>query len=221
MAFREAVANVLHAVGNVLNPSGERQLALSVPPDNFLPVNEPGATRSMRPGTWYRTVSERYEETGMLWYCKCGHVNFWPFGKADLRRKLELTHFCSARCASVTWDETKPGEEPRLHQVMHTEKDADGNVIPVGRPYSLLEILPEQGKKMSEQERDKFYAMLPTWRIGRPMSHSAPFVEVFNQDCETEFNGHNAKVYKKALAENNPDPFGLMGGFGGTGGWRE
>lgn len=190
------IGDIFHAIGNRLGSSGESQIRVNVAAYNQLPVNEPGSNRPMSTGQWYRAVNERDESIGFVWYCRCGQSNIHFCGFGDLRRELEKkdTHRCTARCVSVEWKRDEQGQPMGVpERIVHVVADKEGNEITTGAPYTLLSCLPDEGKNMSEAERNKFYALLPAWRIGRTSAQCGPLL-AFDNECETEWAGQKPVV---------------------------
>jgi len=203
MAFRETAANIFRSVANALErPSvnvGERGIALAFPGPNLLPANEPGG--QVTNNAFYRLVGEDNRDKGVMFLCRCGASNAFLFGKYNLNRELEAEHHCQAGCVSVIQKLNKQGELINYEQVRHVRHDDKGNPIAVGAPFSLLDCLPNRGKGMSETERDKCYATLPTWRFGRPSQPQSPFRLINDDDLAVAWDGD--KRAERATDINN------------------
>jgi len=192
MAFKEAVSNVIRSIADTLHqPSREAAIAQPFPHVDLRPVNEPGSQRPIQRRAWYRIIDASGTDRGMVYICGCGHSNPYYFGRYNLLRELENAHYCGARCASVVAMNAEKGPE----QIRHTITDDKGNVIPVGAPHSLRELLPDQGRKMAEGERDKVYATLPTWRQASARQQRAPFASTWNDNAgEVVWEGSKPNV---------------------------
>lgn len=183
MAFLDTARN---AVANLIAPNRNRHAetltSQQLPAVDYTPVNIPGSQQPQRNNCWYRLVGLDGRELGYMFLCKCGQSNIYMFTKHDLNRQLEREYHCVNRCASVIQETSRDHQGlPVYKRVVHTEKDKDGNVIPVGAPHSLLTLLPENGKDMPDRERDMVYATLPTWQIGNRTSAQSPFVMIGDQ----------------------------------------
>ncbi len=193
MAFAETLNRGGHKLVDLLTkPStktGERALAQPLPAVDYLPVNEVGSKQPNINNAWYRLVGSSGQEKGMLFLCRCGVSNAYLFGKYDLRRELENDHHCSAGCVHIIEKKNEHGDVSSFEQVRHERTDEHGNVIPVGAPHNVLDLLPDHGKNMSDRERDKVYATLPTWRL-YDMKPQPPFLQVGEEDSSVQWAGN-------------------------------
>jgi len=194
MAFKEAITNIGHTVLDAFR-SHEAKIAQPFPQNNRTPANEPGGSGT-RKGCWYRIIDNIFAYRGLLWICFCGQSHAWYCTpNENLQRKLETTHYCCARCASIVRDASDPSGVRRL---LHTEKDEHGNVIPVGAPYSLLDMFLDGGAGLSEADRDAAYSLLPTWRIGggcMPDPRTSRFIDTENMGWDGEVGWDGMKPY--------------------------
>ena len=164
MAFLDNVRNNLADLIRA-NPKAERTFVQPPPVVNYQPVNDPGSQQPMRMNQWYRLIGSANQGVGFLFNCRCGFGNKYLYGAYDLRRELETPHPCSARCTSIVEQKNTDGEVVSYRTVVNTEKDKDGNPIPVGAYHCLRDLLPQHGEAMSEHDRNLVYALLPTWRL--------------------------------------------------------
>jgi len=164
MAFLD---NVRNNIADLIRPNSkaERALVQPVPVISYQPVNDPGSTQPMRTNQWYRLIGSASQGVGFMFNCGCGCGNRYLFGAYDLRRELEIPRPCSARCTSIVEQKDTDGTVISYRRVVNTEKDKDGNSVPVGAYHSLLDLLPNHGDGMNERERNLVYATQPTWRL--------------------------------------------------------
>lgn len=207
MAFREAVSNIFHAIGDVVSKpistgSGERGIMLAMPVTDYTPVNEPSGTPGrMVKNAFYRLIGSDNRDKGLMFLCRCGVSNPFLFGNYNLRRELEQDHHCCANCVSIIEKRSKDGELEKVEQVRHTRTDEKGNVFPVGAPFNLRDCLPDRGEGLSEAERDKCYATLPTWRL-QPDRTGAPFMSTWD-DSQKDVYGWDGDKASAARADIN------------------
>jgi hypothetical protein len=178
--LRKTVAEAIYTPNP--NRGAERATAQPLPAVDYTPVNIPGSRQPLIQNAWYRLVAVDGHEVGMAFLCRCGVANRYMFGKYDLRRELEHDHNCSARCVHVVEKKRAENGEPAI---MEQVRLVDDKGLPLGALHSLLNLLPEQGKRMSERERDKVYATLPTWQISNGGAAAQPYQSTWNdQDVD-------------------------------------
>jgi hypothetical protein len=181
MAFTESLNRAGHKLVDLLTPNpnaqSERRLAQPLPAVDYLPVNSPGSKQPLLSNSWYRLINSANRELGYMFYCRCGANNSYLYGRYDLRRELEQDRPCCARCVAIIERRRDDNGHPVYEQVRNTEKDKDGNLMPVGAYHNLMDILPDRGTKMSDRERNLVYATLPTWVLITE-KQQAPFVQV-------------------------------------------
>lgn len=218
MAFAESLNRAGHKLVDLLAPNpnagSERRLAQSLPAIDYLPVNSPGSKQPLIRNAWYRLVNMQNREIGYMFLCRCGASNAYLYGRYDLRRELEQDRPCCARCTAII-EKRDPESKDVLsfERVVNTERDKDGNVIPVGAYHNLKDILPSRGDKMSDDERNKVYATLPCWLLVNEKPQ-APFTQTGdwggNDDGNSAAGWDGAKVSGRDAAFERGDP-GMMG----------
>lgn len=186
MAFTESLNRAGHMLVDLLTPNpnknSERSLAQPLPAVDYSPVNEPGSKQPLVRNTWYRLVNMADREVGYMFACRCGASNPYIYGRYDLRRELEQDHPCCGRCVHIVEKKRAENEPAVIEQVRLTETVLDKKThqpitLPLGAPHNLRNLLPDNGEKMSERERNMVYATLPTWRLVNEQ-RQAPFHQI-------------------------------------------
>jgi hypothetical protein len=220
MSLLESLNRNGHRLVDLLTPnpnqSGqERRLAQPLPAIDYTPVNSPGSKQPNVRNAWYRLINTANREVGYTFNCRCGASNPYLYGRYDLRRELEQDRPCCARCTAVIENRRDENGHSIYEQVVNTEKDKDGNVIPVGAYHNLLDILPNRGKDMDEKQRNLVYATLPTWLLVNEKPQ-APFAQTGdwggNDDGNSAAQWDGTKVNGRDAAFASGDP-GKMGLF--------
>jgi len=188
MAFTESLNRAGHKLVDLLTPnpnrSSERRLAQPLPAVSYLPVNSPGSKQPLVQNAWYRLIDTANRERGYTFICRCGQNNSYLYGRYDLRRELEKDQPCSARCVDFIEKSRDEDGHPVREYVRNTEKDKDGNLMPVGAYHNLLDLFPKRGADIEPHERDLTYATLPTWLLVNEKPQ-APFV------CTGDWGGND------------------------------
>lgn len=189
MAFLENVRKSIAETIYSPNPNrgAERATSQPLPAVDYTPVNIPGSRQQTQNNAWYRLLSVDGREKGKMFLCRCGQANAYLFGNFDLNRELEHEHNCSARCIHVIEKKrAEDGQPAILEQV----RAVDDKGFPVGAPHNLLNLLPEQGKRMSERERNLVYSTLPTWQIHNSTGASSPYQNTWDDAEPVSWEGN-------------------------------
>jgi hypothetical protein len=193
MSAGEKIASAFHWAGNRIhspNPNKGDRAVQPLPAVDFSPVNEPGSKQPFVRPAWNTMLGSASQQVGMVWHCQCGQSNpFLASPRYNLYRELEKDHFCQACCVEIinkyTTDEQGKPQFAGCEQVRRTAKNENGNEVPVGARFNLLDLLPDQGKHMSEKERDRVYATLPTWRLVQTAGQQLPMIDNWGKESNS------------------------------------
>lgn len=232
MSATERLSNVLRSMADIIhrpNPNhGDFAVIQPLPRVDFRPVNEPGSSQPLRRNAWYILIGSASQDLGLLWLCACGESNpFLAQPRYNLYRELEKVQHCRACCAQAVpqyqMDEQGRVQLVRFDQKVTYIKDAHGDQVRVGTPFTLLNLFPDQGKKLSADDRDSVYATLPTFRLTQGAGQRSPFQDTWGRDTDSpvwegirwegsNVSGHDVDGSKReeGFAKGDPGYTGLF-----------